>query len=468
MRRFPRSGAAVIGIATGALAVATTASAVVGHSSGTGSHATLSAVTAPAGHPFRIDVSQVVARAAGRVPATTPGLRGLAMTVQPSVLLPVVAGSIPPVPLAAYANAAQLQQAVDPGCHLPWELLAGIGTVESSNAESGGSLLPHWDGIARPPIYGPVLDGSLPGTAVVRGAAGFVRAEGPMQFLPSTWSEYASDGDHNGSENPQDIFDETWAAGKFLCVNGGNLADPANQAVAVYSYNPSVSYLRTVLTLAAEYAGIKPPSFVDVPAPGVPTFVTYPRHQWASARRPQQPAPHRGTAPASGAGPSSTSGSGSAPAQPSSTHGSGGGSGGGGGTPLTLPSAPVNVPTPRASVSAPPPPPAVSWALGLAGSNLSLTPVSGLPSADPGSLVVWRGGSVTVLAGPSGSALSTLLVPGRSFELTTPAGAATYTVATKLAATSLPAALAGVPAGDVLVVAYPPSGLPVIMVAHPA
>jgi hypothetical protein len=171
-----------------------------------------------------------------------------------------VAG-IPPVPLTAYRRAAHARAAFQPGCHLPWWLLAGIGFVESGHAHSGGSGHAGWRGVARPPIYGPRLDGSHGFKAIrdtdngrLDGDRRWDRAVGPMQFLPSTWRQWAPTAD----ANPQNIFAAAGATAGYLCAGGSDLSQPRPMALAVYSYNHSFDYVRLVLSVGARYAGMSP------------------------------------------------------------------------------------------------------------------------------------------------------------------------------------------------------------------
>ena len=171
-----------------------------------------------------------------------------------------VAG-IPPVPLTAYRRAAHARAALQPGCHLPWWLLAGIGFVESGHAHSGGSGHVGWRGVARPPIYGPMLDGSHGFKAIrdtdngrLDGDRRWDRAVGPMQFLPSTWTQWAP----TANANPQNIFAAAGATAGYLCAGGSDLSQPRPMALAVYSYNHSFDYVRLVLSVGARYAGMSP------------------------------------------------------------------------------------------------------------------------------------------------------------------------------------------------------------------
>jgi membrane-bound lytic murein transglycosylase B len=172
---------------------------------------------------------------------------------------------IPMVALSAYRRAEQKMAVEAPGCGLSWNLLAGIGRIESGHA-GGGAVDAR--GTAVVPIYGPALDGTLPGNEVIlQSSVGnrvtYARAMGPMQFLPGTWARFASDGKGDGTADPQNLFDATLAAARYLCAGGLNLRDPAQVMAAILRYNNSLPYAQNVLGWAAAYAtGVVP---VDLP-----------------------------------------------------------------------------------------------------------------------------------------------------------------------------------------------------------
>jgi membrane-bound lytic murein transglycosylase B len=191
---------------------------------------------------------------------------------------------IPEIALAAYRNAEQKMAVEAPGCGVSWNLLAGIGRIESGHA-GGGAVDAR--GTAVVPIYGPALDGTLPGNEVIiQSSVGnrvtYARAMGPMQFLPGTWARYASDGKGDGVADPQNLFDSTLAAARYLCTGGLNLSDPAQVMAAILRYNNSMPYAQNVLGWAAAYAtGVVP---VDLPPiTGPPPPLGDPPDEWIDA-----------------------------------------------------------------------------------------------------------------------------------------------------------------------------------------
>lgn len=175
---------------------------------------------------------------------------------------------IPEIVLAAYRNAELALQSSEPNCHLPWYLLAGIGRIESNHADNG-----HTDaaGTTVSPIYGPSLDGTLAGNEVIKATDGsYVRAVGPMQFLPSTWSVYAANGKGSGTPDPNNVFDAALAAGKYLCSGGLDLADSQQQLRAVLRYNNSTTYAANVLSWANAYRTGGAPQAVTISPDLVP------------------------------------------------------------------------------------------------------------------------------------------------------------------------------------------------------
>jgi len=181
---------------------------------------------------------------------------------------------IPAMALTAYRNAERLMTQAMPGCGVSWNLLAGIGRVESMHANEGAT---DARGTAVNPIYGPALDGSLHGNEVVvdsgasNGRTVYARAMGPMQFLPATWMHYGADGDGDGQANPQNLFDSALSAAHYLCSGGLDLRDQSQMITAVLRYNNSMAYTLNVLGWADGYAtGVPPVNLPPITAPRPP------------------------------------------------------------------------------------------------------------------------------------------------------------------------------------------------------
>jgi membrane-bound lytic murein transglycosylase B len=188
---------------------------------------------------------------------------------------------IPTIALSAYRNAEQIVTASDPACGISWNLLAGIGRIESMHANGGAT---DARGTAIHPIYGPALDGTLPGNEVivqsnVSGRVTHARAMGPMQFLPGTWARYASDGKGGGVADPQNLYDSTLAAARYLCSGGLNLRDPTQVMTAILRYNNSMSYAQNVLGWAAAYTtGVVPIDLPPITGPPPPLGDAHDEH----------------------------------------------------------------------------------------------------------------------------------------------------------------------------------------------
>jgi len=163
-----------------------------------------------------------------------------------SATLPGTSAGIPTAAIDAYEHAQGVLSRTDPSCRLSWEDVAGIGTVESDNGQTwGAAARVTANGTLFPAIFGIPLNG-LNGTPAMPARGGWVRAEGPMQFLPATWTEYAQDGNNDGSRNPQNFYDAALTTGVFLCANGGNLAVGPGLTAAILAYNHSGAYATLV------------------------------------------------------------------------------------------------------------------------------------------------------------------------------------------------------------------------------
>jgi peptidoglycan DL-endopeptidase CwlO len=160
--------------------------------------------------------------------------------------------SIPPQYLMWYMDAAQ----TCPG--LPWSVLAGIGEAETGHGRS-----------------------PLPG---VHNGANSAGAEGPMQFEPATFSQYAAGPDQ--PLTPYNPADAIYTAAAMLCAHGARGGSPAGIQQALFAYNHAQWYVTDVMSWAARYAaqgGGQPASTVAAEAITFARQQTGKPYQWGAA-----------------------------------------------------------------------------------------------------------------------------------------------------------------------------------------
>lgn len=73
-------------------------------------------------------------------------------------------------------------------------------------------------------------------------------AQGPMQFLPSTWKRHAVDGNGDGNADINNVNDAIFTAAAYLKACGY-----PNVQKALWGYNPSTSYYNKVMSLAKSF-----------------------------------------------------------------------------------------------------------------------------------------------------------------------------------------------------------------------
>jgi membrane-bound lytic murein transglycosylase B len=201
-------------------------------------------------------VSQTVAMPHAPAPSTAePTSDNPRQTVTPRS--PIGSQSIPATVLSAYRAAADRLTDTDPSCGMRWQVLAGIGKIESGHA-GGGRVTAAGDAVPR--ILGPVLNGAGSVAAISDHDNGrwdldtrWDRAVGPMQFIPGTWALFGVDGSDDGVADPNNVFDAAVSAGHYLCVGGSEVRTSDGLAAALRRYNNSAAYVAAVMSWIEAY-----------------------------------------------------------------------------------------------------------------------------------------------------------------------------------------------------------------------
>ena len=85
-------------------------------------------------------------------------------------------------------------------------------------------------------------------------------AEGPGQFLESSWASYGVDANGDGLKDPYSIPDSVFATARLLHADGA----PADWPDAIYDYNHAWWYVHKVLAKAASLHLARPASWSPI------------------------------------------------------------------------------------------------------------------------------------------------------------------------------------------------------------
>ncbi|QFU87086.1 C40 family peptidase [Amycolatopsis sp. YIM 10] len=156
---------------------------------------------------------------------------------------------IPQRSMLAYAKATITMGQEQPGCHVSWVTLAGIGKNASDHGRVGGVI--GEDGRPAQPI-GTVELLDFNGTVVSERDA-----NGPMQLTPAIWDKWARSASGAGAPDPQNLDDAALTAARALCGDGGrDLSDGPTWWNAVSSLQDAPLFLHRVLATANVYGTV--------------------------------------------------------------------------------------------------------------------------------------------------------------------------------------------------------------------
>jgi hypothetical protein len=189
---------------------------------------------------------------AGLRAAGTGGAALLVVIITLAALAPALvgAGSCPSATQSAPTEAAErgiparyltLYRQAGERYRVPWQLLAGIGAIESDHGRS-------------------------PAPGVRSGVNAYGCCAGPMQFNlrdgpPSTWQRYGEDGNGDGTTDVHEPADAIASAANYLRALLHNTGGDIGRAIL--GYNHSQAYVDDVLARAHAYAGAHDAALVE-------------------------------------------------------------------------------------------------------------------------------------------------------------------------------------------------------------
>jgi hypothetical protein len=167
------------------------------------------------------------------------------------------AASAPPAPQTSVACAASGSHGEVPADYFPWLPEAAaryhLGPRGASIVAAIHYVESDWD---RSPLPG-----------VAPGTHNYMGAEGPGQFLESSWATYGVDANGDGVKDVYSVPDSVFATARLLHADGA----PADWPDAIFDYNHAWWYVHEVLAKAASLHLASTCTVVDDPLGAMPS-----------------------------------------------------------------------------------------------------------------------------------------------------------------------------------------------------
>ncbi len=167
------------------------------------------------------------------IPEATGRTEDLAVTPAPAPAAEAAPAPAAEAPAPAAAEAAPAAEGVDGG--------DGDGAAAAAPAPAPAPVIKR---------LALILDsdgGELDGDTV------YDRAVGPMQFIPTTWALFDSDGNGDGEADPQNIYDASLASARYLCASTNTMTTTEGEQRAYFAYNHDLDYSRNVTNAGRGY-----------------------------------------------------------------------------------------------------------------------------------------------------------------------------------------------------------------------
>lgn len=169
-----------------------------------------------------------------------------------------------PTSFEAYQRAANVANETREGCGIPAALLAGVASVSSAHGEARlGRVALNGDATVK---FRQPLSPTDTDQGTVDGDSQRDFLVGPLALHPFVWGLQPVDGNGDGQQSVDNVYDAASAAGRFFCQGNFDFKTAAGLRAALYEYQKDAVWGERVWATSYRYSKLDP-TMGEVPRP---------------------------------------------------------------------------------------------------------------------------------------------------------------------------------------------------------